>query len=263
MRKMGLSRLLVAIFVAGGVALCPLQGFATTVPFEDLATLVDEADLIFVGSVVHAESVATGDGAFAFTLVTLRVDETLKGATRDSDLTLRFAGGEVGEDVFEVPGVPRFEPGGRHLLFVVGNRRLGCPLVGWFQGKLDLVPHPLTGETIAADFRGEPVAGISGRHWVHAGRALTPDGMLETPRDPGVIVLEEDGVEIEITDVSEPDPPADLVVPSREVLEALHAFVTQRARTPTYRAPPPFVESATAEDVPASFQFRAYPAVAR
>src|SRR4028119_2053269 len=139
MRK---SRLLLLSFLMlSGLALG-----ATAVRQADLGALVDEAELIFVGTVIGIESVPTQDQRYAFTYVTFDVEQTLKGTQRSGKIiTLRFAGGQVGDTMFEVTGAPRFAAGGRHLLFVEGNDRLGVPLVGWVQGKLDVGAAPVSG----------------------------------------------------------------------------------------------------------------------
>lgn len=232
---------------------------ATTLLHQDLGDLVDRAELIFVGTVLHAESVLTGDGAFAFTYVTFEVEDALKGSARDRQLTLRFAGGELEEVSYSVVGIPRFAPGGRHLLFVEGNGRLGVPLVGWGQGRLDFVAHPLSGESILVDFRGQGLAGVADGEWVKGG-PLVEGGLLVAPREPGLVVVSQEGVEITVE-----DPAAELAgkpAPAAEVVEALRAHVQARSKAPSFRAPR-VVESASPADVPPSFHFQAYPASGR
>lgn len=254
------ARLTAVLLVAGLTAAGAPCARATTLLHQDLADLVDQAELIFVGTVLHVEPVPTGDGAFAFTYVTFAHEDELKGSARDRELTLRFAGGEFLEVAYEIVGAPRFLPGGRHLLFVEGNGRLGVPLVGWGQGKLDFVAHPLSGEAILVDFRGQGVAGLAGGEWQKAG-PLTADGFLREPREPGIAVLSQEGVEITLD-----DPATELAgepAPAAEVVEALRAYVQARSsKAPSFQTPQ-VVESASPADVPPSFQFRAYPAYGR
>ncbi len=251
---------LVTVLLAAGLAAAGAPCVqATTLLHQDLGDLVDQAELIFVGTVLHAEPVLTGDGAFAFTYVTFEVEDALKGSARDRRLTLRFAGGELEEVSYDVVGIPRFAPGGRHLLFVEGNGRLGVPLVGWGQGRLDFAAHPLSGETILVDFRGRGLAGIEAGDWKHGGPPIE-GGMFREPREPGMVVLSQEGVEITVE-----DPAAELAgapAPAVEVVEALRAHVQARAKAPSFRAPR-VVESASPADVPPSFHFQAHPASGR
>ncbi len=51
---------------------CFLQ--ATTVVKMEAAKLIDDAELIFVGTAIYSESVTTGDDLYAFTFVTFEVE---------------------------------------------------------------------------------------------------------------------------------------------------------------------------------------------
>ena len=250
-----------ALLLAGLAAVPAPGAHATSRVYQDLATRVDRAELIFVGTVLHAESVPTGDGTFAFTYVTFEVEDTVKGTARDRQLTLRFAGGDLGETVFEVAGIPRFAPGDRHLLFVEGNGKHGCPLVGWGRGKLDLVAHPLTGETIVVDSDGRSVVGIDGREWLPGGLAVAADGTFKAAPAAGMVVLEQENVEIVVDDPAAAGPGVAAATPD-EVFRELRGYVQTRSSAPSYRQAPP-VESASPADVPPSFHFQAYPAPRR
>lgn len=228
---------------------------ATTVLRQDLSEQVSQAELIFVGTAVRAETIPTGDGAFAFTHVTFEVEETFLGVTRDRHLALQFAGGTVGNEVFGVAGMPTFAPGERYLLFVAGNGRYGCPLVGWSQGKLDVVAHPLTGESIVVDHAGRVIIGIGEDDWRRAAPTLTADRLLREPREQGVVVLEEgEGVQVRVDEVSDPVRELAKAAPASRVLADLHHFVRQRKAGARAAA---VVESATPADVPANYHFRA------
>jgi hypothetical protein len=102
----------------------------------DAAALVDGAELIFVGTAVHAETVTSEDGTFPYTLVTFTVDEALKGATDQNEITLELAGGRLESEsrIVEIPGMPRFDVDTTYLLFARGNGTGPCPLLGWKQG---------------------------------------------------------------------------------------------------------------------------------
>lgn len=237
------------------VAASASQG--TTLVRQDLASLVDQAELIFVGTVVHTQAVETKDEAFAFTYVTFEVEDALKGSAADSQLTLRFAGAELGGQVFEVRGMPTFELGGRHLLFVEGNGRAGCPLVGWWQGKLDFAAHPFSGETVLLDANRQVVNGIERQGWRTSPMQLSGEGLLKSPAPAGVEVVEQDGVTIDLPVVVDPAEEAVAVSEASSVLGELRAMVARRAGKSTFRQAPPVV-SASPADVPASFVFSAY-----
>ncbi|HEX2060308.1 MAG TPA: hypothetical protein VHK90_06175, partial [Thermoanaerobaculia bacterium] len=140
MRKSGLWLSLLLVLAA--------HVHASTVIPIDVATQIDQSELIFIGTVIGIESVPVRDGSFAYTYVTFDVEETLKGVADGPTFTLRMAGGEVPPLAYEIAGAPKFRKGGRHVLFVVGNDRYGIPLSGGPQGKLDLVAHPVTQELI-------------------------------------------------------------------------------------------------------------------
>lgn len=245
-KKLFVFSLLLALVVPAG---------ATTVRPVDLGSMVDRAELIFVGTVVGSESVPTGDGSYAFTYVTFDIEQTLKGASRGGKLiTLRFAGGEVGEHVFEVSGAPKFAQGGRHLLFVEGNERDGVPVIGWYQGKLDIVDHPLSRQPIVVDHSGRAIDGVKGNGWHRGGLKLGRDGAIAPPRDSGVSVVSEQGVRIVL------EKPAKVVedaAPLGNVLSDLRAFIaTRKASSKAFRSTQ-FVESASKAKVPASFGYTA------
>lgn len=222
---------------------------ATTVPHVDLATQVDRADLIFIGTVVSSEAVPTGDGNFAFTYVTFDVDQTIKGTTRGRSITLRVAGGDVGVNAFEVGGAPRFAAGGQHLLFVEGNDRLGVPLVGWFWGKLDVVTDPTSKRPILVDHTRRAINGIEGKDWKRGGIAINDDGSARTPH---VAVVAEEGVKIKLE-----EPQTAAAEPAANAFGQLKAMVAgRRAKSAAFRQPKTF-ESASKNNVPATFVFEA------
>ena len=113
---------------------------AMTVIARDFDQLVTRADTVFKGTVTIKRSEWMGEGStrHIVTLVTLQVEETYKG-TPATEQTLRFLGGTVGGDTMAVPEMPQFETGQRAVLFVVGNGRQFCPLVGVSQGRFHVI----------------------------------------------------------------------------------------------------------------------------
>ncbi len=230
--------LLVAVHVQG----------ATLMPI-DVATQVDQADLIFSGTVIGVESVPVRDRSFAFTYVTFQVDETLKGAADGPFLTLRFGGGHADGMGYSVSGVPRFAPGGRHVLFVRGNDRLMLPLAGDARGKLDLVAHPVTREPMVVEHRGYVIDGLRDNEWSLSGLKIDALGQFERPERVAEVVAQE-GVTVTF------DQPvvSEETVPAARVLEELRALIQSRAFAPEFRRVA-VVRSASPANVPATAPF--------
>jgi len=223
----------------------------------DLATQIDQADLIFAGTVQSMESVPTGDGKFAFTYVTFSVEQTFKGAAPGPVITLRFAGGEAPPNIFEVTGAPAFAVGGKHLLFVEGNGRMLVPLTGWEWGKIDIVDDPVTRQQILVDHAKRAIDGIEGADWKRGRLALNADGLFRTA--PAAAVVSEQGVKI-VLDEATAHPVRQRAANVLGQLDALVA--SRRATSKTFRQAP-MVVSASKADVPATFVFHAAPARAK
>jgi hypothetical protein len=236
------------------VLVTALSAGATTIPHADLGKLVDDADLIFAGKVIGIESVPTADGSYAFTYVTFDIDQAFKGVSRSGKtITLRFAGGQVGETLFEVSGAPTFALGGQHLLFVEGNDRLGVPLVGWSQGKIDLVAHPVSQQPLLVDHAGRAIDGIKGNGWRRDGLKLQKDGSIQALRAAEAEVVSQEGVKIELEKLRG----ADRAASAASVMGELRSFIARRkASSPAFRDTQ-FVESASRAHVPATFGYTA------
>lgn len=140
---------------------------ATTVLPVEVSEAVDTAELIFTGHVVTLETATSRDGLYPFTFVTFEIAEVIKGSVDGTDLTLRFEGGDLEElkETLEVVGMPQFELGNEVLLFVQSNGTAACPLVGWWQGRLDFQLHPSSGKRLLVDHRGRVVEGVDTEGW--------------------------------------------------------------------------------------------------
>ena len=119
---------------------------AITVVARDFDQLVTRADTVFKGTVANKHSEWTGEGnaRHIVTFVTFQVEETYKG-TVAAEQTLRFLGGTVDDTTLEVPEMPQFEVGQKAILFVVGNGKQFCPLVGVTQGRFHVIRDATTG----------------------------------------------------------------------------------------------------------------------
>ncbi|MBL9189255.1 MAG: hypothetical protein JNK23_17365 [Opitutaceae bacterium] len=120
--------------------------------------LVAEADCIVRGTVttVIARAVATPDGPAIHTFVTIAVEECVKG-TAPRELTLTLAGGTLGDKSALIAGMPQFKVGDREILFVQGNGRLFCPLVGFYHGRYRVLTDATTGHDYVARHNRTPL----------------------------------------------------------------------------------------------------------
>ena len=149
---------------------------ATSVVPPSFAELVAEAELIVRATPIARETrrEAAPDGtAILRTYVTLAVERTLKGAPTDR-LTLAFLGGELGDEAMTVRGVPRLEPGAVDYVFIAGNGRVFCPLVGLGHGRFRVLRDGATGREFLARENHEP---------------LTDPAEVGRPLDPAVTAL--------------------------------------------------------------------------
>src|SRR3954463_4929239 len=97
-------------------------GRATTVIPPTFDQLVDQAEVIFQGSVTDVKSQWIGEGAerSIVSYITFKVEYSLKGSPGQT-YTIRMLGGTVGEDTMEVSDAPRFHAGDKDIIFVEHN----------------------------------------------------------------------------------------------------------------------------------------------
>lgn len=248
------SRLLTILALAG---LSAMPAMATSVLPIDAPQAVDQAELIFTGQVLTVEFATSHDGRFPYTFVTFAIDETLKGSAEGEELTLRFDGGDLVEtrESVEVLGMPTFEVGDQVLLFVAGNGKAGCPVVGWWQGRLDFVQHPSARGALLVDHRGAPVEGAGMEGWRH--------GELRYDRTEKRLVASESGAQLLWTEGVTIDDGREAKsgeayagVPAAKVIDELRQLVDQRRRLKSFTAEG-VVSSASPLDVPYSVLFTA------
>lgn len=122
----------------------PLTRAMSVVPptFDEL---VSESETVVRGTVtaVRAEEFDSPQGRGVRTLVTLRVERTLKGAPADT-ITLTLLGGQVGQHSLRIAGMPTFDIGRRQLVFVARNGQVMCPLIGAGHGRYHVVTDAST-----------------------------------------------------------------------------------------------------------------------
>lgn len=137
MRHRGVSWLgaltiwLASLAVVAGMSVVP----------TDFDRLVTQAETIFRGRVETVAPAWEGEGTqrHLVTYVTVRVEESFFGRAEGRQ-TLRFFGGRLDGRVQRIVGMPEFRPGDEEILFVRGNRKDLCPLVGLHHGRLRVQP---------------------------------------------------------------------------------------------------------------------------
>jgi hypothetical protein len=135
---------------------------ASTVIPPTFAQLVNQAELIFQGTVTDARSVWEGEGGQRHieTYVTFRVEDNVKGDATAS-YTIRMLGGTVGDQTMEVTDAPKFRVGDRDILFVEHNYDQFVPLVGINHGRFHVQHDDETGRDIVVNGEGEPVKDLA------------------------------------------------------------------------------------------------------
>jgi hypothetical protein len=144
---------------------------ATSVVPPRFEELVAEAEVIVRASPIARETrreTAPDGTAILRTYVTLAVERTLKGPAADR-LTLAFLGGELGAEAMTVRGVPRLEPGATDYVFIAGNGRVFCPLVGLGHGRFRVLREAATGREYLARENHAPLTDLG-----EVGLPLTP-----------------------------------------------------------------------------------------
>jgi hypothetical protein len=155
---------------------------ATTVIPPTFDQLVQQAEIIFQGTVTNVRSVWEGEGAQRHidTYVTFQVQESVKGDAGAS-YTIRMLGGTVGDETMEVTDTPKFNVGDRDILFVEHNKEQFVPLVGIKHGRFHVQRDEQTSRDVVLNGEGEPVRDLAklGREEesVSASEAISPEDL--------------------------------------------------------------------------------------
>ncbi|MFN3920490.1 MAG: hypothetical protein ACK4JF_09435 [Methylohalobius sp.] len=108
---------------------------ATSVREVSLPEMLERAELVFEGEVIHVAVQETLDHR-PFTRIRFRVLDVIKGSFEQSTLTLDFLGGERGASRLQVAEMDYPELGEHGIYFVETLKsRLINPLYGWSQGR--------------------------------------------------------------------------------------------------------------------------------
>lgn len=147
----------------GLASLIATSASALTVVPPTFSELVACAESIVRTEVVdtRAEWRRTTDGRpFIVTLVTLKIEATLKGSP-STELVLTQLGGRIGETWLAIPGLPHWQKGDRDFLFVAENGRVICPLVGLPHGRFWIVRDPSSQAEYIARNNGAALAAVA------------------------------------------------------------------------------------------------------
>src|SRR5690242_17355171 len=131
------------VFALSGLSLLAGLGtaeraHASTARTLSLAEMSQSAEVVADVTVQSLQSywAAPGGVKAIRTRVAFVVNQIIKGNPGKS-LSLEFLGGQVGSQVLKVPGLPRFSPGERYILFFAGpDKALVCPVLGLDQGAM-------------------------------------------------------------------------------------------------------------------------------
>ena len=120
--------LAIAFFVFG-----PSVSHATTVERLTLDDMARKSHSIVLGTVRGSRTFWTSDGKLILTTYTVEVQESLKGQSgRTAELTV--IGGQVGDTVLHVAGMPSFRDGETAIVFIEQSGGYSV-VVGLGQGK--------------------------------------------------------------------------------------------------------------------------------
>ena len=116
---------------------------------KDLPTMVQEAEVICLGSVIALESNWDEQHGVIYSLATIKVRQILKGAEPGETLVVRYLGGTVGDIGMSVPGAPAFRSGEDVLLFLTPEEDGSYCVIGMSQGKYAIEYDESTGTAYA------------------------------------------------------------------------------------------------------------------
>lgn len=115
----------------------------------ELKTKVENADLILTGKVINQKSQWNSDKSRINTLVTIRVEELLKGSESQSEIIIKHLGGEVGEVGEMYSHMPKFENKEEILVFLKKEKTgSNYKVISGEEGKISLINDPATGQKV-------------------------------------------------------------------------------------------------------------------
>ncbi len=150
------------LYGIGFMVLLPAVLWATTVKRMDLDQLIAHSGRIIVGRCLSVESRWNAKRTLILTYSQFEVQQDLKGNSPPV-VTVVTIGGNVGDRVQAVAGMPSFSAGQEALLFLENTRQQYWLPVGLEQGHFRIVQNPRTGVREAArSLRGLDMIAPSG-----------------------------------------------------------------------------------------------------
>jgi len=141
------------VFVLAIVVFNAILANATTVRRLTFDDLVSKASTIVQGHVINTNTAWTDDHKLILTTYTLAVDERLKGATGQQTVTVTSIGGQVGNKILHVSGMPAFAQGESAVVFLEQSGKYST-VVGLSQGKFSVRDGQVANSTAGLDFSG-------------------------------------------------------------------------------------------------------------
>lgn len=162
-----------------------LPTFALTVMPMDLRDLTAQAGMIFIGTVTDIRS--EKDSNTIYTYVTFSDLRVVKGIYLDETIKVRLSGGTVAGETLHIPGMPKFVVGDKDIIFLAGNFRYFCPVVGWGQGRFKIRWDENLRQEVVFDNSNVSVKGIKGNKIIRASTVMSPQNASPGVPDTGEI----------------------------------------------------------------------------
>ncbi len=139
------ARIAAAVVVGWLIGVVPAG--ADVAPRWTIAALANFSEIVLTGRVVDVTTAWDVEVQGIYTYVTVDVHEVLKGFVPERRITLKQAGGQVGDVRFEVRGQPAFVAGEQTLLFLeVRPRDKTLYTTALWQGKWDVGQDTASGQ---------------------------------------------------------------------------------------------------------------------
>jgi hypothetical protein len=168
----------VVLSVVAVISFNSVQGLTVIPPTFD--ELVNQAEVIFEGTVTNVKAEWVGEGAqrHIMTYVTFKVEDTIKGKPGQT-YTMRMLGGTIDGETMAISDAPKFKAGDKDILFVQNNGSQFIPLVGIMHGRFR-VKRDQSGRDVVTTNGGEGVKNVARLGKDQSASASEPD---LTPND--------------------------------------------------------------------------------
>ena len=157
----------ITLALAVGLLLLPLRAEATLAEAKSFDDKVENAAAIVIGKVVSTESRWDNARRWILTYNRFEVEKSLKGF-QGREVTIVTPGGVVDNIQQDTVGVPRFEVGDEHVLFV-RNTAAGPTVLYFEQGAYELIRDQRGDRTVV------PAVSSAVLIDTQAGRAVAPE----------------------------------------------------------------------------------------